>query len=222
LFNSHRVLAGGTVERMFCVPKPKRVLLLEQEVGCFGMKNRLMPMLNAIADPAHKEAMLDNLIIRSRDTELLLDKKEGMQHIASVIKAARPDVVIFDPFVEFNISNENSTQEMNIVLRNISCLRDEFGIESIFSHHVGKPEKDSPRSGADLLRGNSVIFGKGDAYLMLSPTNRAAGIIRASFTLRQDRPVPDMELFLDWTELRARFKNFIGKKNANSEPAFVS
>lgn len=222
LFNTHRVLAGGAVERMFCVPKAKRVLLLEQEVGSFGMKNRMAPMVAAISDPAHRDALLDNLIIRSRDTELLLDTDSGLKKIDRVIKESKPEVVIFDPFVEFNQGNENSTQEMNGVLRNISKLRDEHAIETMFSHHVGKPEKDSPRSGADLLRGNSVIFGKGDAYIMLQPTNRSAGIIRLNFTLRQDKPIPDMEVFLDWTELRAKFKNFYGKKAAQNEPNFVT
>jgi RecA-family ATPase len=222
LFNSHRVLAGGTVERMFCVPKPKRVLLFEQEVGSYGMKNRMMPMVNAITDPVHKDAMLDNLVIRSRDTELLLDSDAGMKRIGGIIEQVKPEVVIFDPFVEFHASEENSTMAMNNVLRNISRLRDYFGTETIFSHHCSKPSEEKRREGADLLRGNSVIFGKGDAYLMLTVGNRSAGVIRVNFTLRQDRPIQDIELFLDWTELRAKFKNFIGKKNANSEPAFVS
>lgn len=212
LFDTTRTRSGGQVERVFNIPKPQRVLYFEQEVGPYGMQSRLRPMIEA-ASPEHRDAILDNLIIHSKDCDLRLDTKEGVKRFDTVIKPLKPDVVFIDPMVEYHTSDENSTKDISVFFHNLDKLRADYGFHTTMSHHAGKTNSQNPRSGPDLLRGNSFIFGKGDSFMMLRPTNPDGGIVRVEFTLRQDRPIHPLELKLDWTELRAKHHKWCNVKD---------
>jgi RecA-family ATPase len=107
-----------------------------------------------------------------------LDTIEGMATLRESISSFKPDIVCFDPLIDFHGSDENNAREMTATFRNLRILQEDYGFSTIMSHHIGKPDATGTKDGPDMLRGSSVIFAKGDSYMMLKPTNRNAGIIR--------------------------------------------
>jgi hypothetical protein len=73
---------------------------------------------------------------------------------------------------------------------------DQYGISIIIVHHFGKPQKDSGRSGAQLLRGSSVIFDYADSYISLSNNHKEdKRYVRAYFELRNEEDTNPVSLF---------------------------
>jgi RecA-family ATPase len=196
--------SGGHTSLAFNVNEPQRVLLFEQEIGFCSMQERLRNMMPAL-QPHHAEMAMDNIFIHSEDSDLKLDSVEGCKAIGAIIEEVKPTVVCFDPLIEFHSSDENSTQQMATVLQNLTKLRQAYKFATIISHHTGKPSAENRREGPDLLRGNSVVFGKGDSFIMLSPSNRSSAIVRLDFTIRRAKPIASFNIRLDWEELRAKF-----------------
>jgi RecA-family ATPase len=216
LFGANRKRPGNKVELAFAVEQPQRILFLEQEIGFYDIRERILPAYEHLL-PSERARVDENLFIHSRDHTMMLDSPEGCKRIEEVIQRVKPTVVCFDPLIEFHTADENSTQDMAKVLHHIDILRNTYGFATIISHHTGKPNKQNPREGPDLLRGNSVIFGKGDAFLMLTPVSRNNGTLKVDFTIRRSKPLSPMELYLDWTELRAKFHKWGSGKSRVSE-----
>lgn len=210
LFGVVRKKSRQEVDR-FNIQRPYRVLLLEQEIGDFSLKDRLLPLANSLP-LEQRELLLDNLFTHSCDRNLRLDKQLGVDAIASLVEKTKPDILVFDPLAEFHHRDENSAQEMLEVMRGLDLLKDKFGIATILGHHCGKA--NDLRAGADALRGSSAIFGKGDSYLMVNVHNRGAGIIRIEPTIRRGVPIRPFLVKLDWSELRIKFMDWYTNKAA--------
>lgn len=210
LFSATRKNHGRDVIA-FPIKRPTRVLLLEQEIGDYDLKERIEPVIRSLS-PDERELALSNIYTQSCDFNLRLDTKEGMEQIETLVSQAKPEVVCFDPFFEFHSADENAAHAMSLVLRNLSILRQRFGVSLIITHHTGKPREANDRSGPDLLRGSSAIYGKGDAYLMMEVRNAPAGIIRIVPTIRRGRPIRAFYIMLDWSDLRAKFYRWSSRK----------
>lgn len=203
----------------FAVQRPYRILLFEQEIGDFSLKDRLLPMANSLPEP-QKSLFLDNVFTHSCDRSLRLDNAEGAGVIGKIIEQVKPEIVIFDPLVEFHHGDENSTQDMSRVMRGVDWVRDKFNVAVIMSHHCGKA--NDLRAGADALRGSSAIFGKGDSYFMLNVHNRGAGILLVEPTLRRGIPIRRFLIRLNWNDLKIRFDSWATNETTRktlSEPA---
>jgi hypothetical protein len=212
LFGAESRKAGNKTDRFRC-PKHCRVLLLEQEVGEFDLQKRFGSQLEMLPDnDPRKESLLSNLFVHSCDHSLQLDNPTGVAAIDSVIAEVKPDVVVFDPLIEFHTADENDTQSMTKILRNIDTLRETHKFTTILSHHTRKPSEgfgaNSPGT-PDRLRGNSALYGKGDAFLMLSVANRNAGIVRIQSTLRRGKPINDFYVKLNKTTLQFEWHGFM-------------
>jgi hypothetical protein len=127
-------------------------------------------------------------------------------------------VLCLDPLIEFHTSDENSTKDMSMVLRAIDHLRERHHFATIINHHTGKPSPEKHREGPDQLRGNSVIFGKGDSYLMIQHLNKTSSIVRIDFTVRRGRPIESVQVRLDWDALQARYFDW-GRKLKGEDKA---
>lgn len=202
----------------FGVRRPYRVLLLEQEIGDYSLKGRILAIANGLPQE-QRDLFLDNLFTHSCDRTLRLDQQAGTTAIAQLVERTKAEIVLFDPLVEFHHGDENSTKDMSQVMRFVDLLRDNYGTAVIISHHCGKP--NDLRAGADALRGSSVIFGKGDAYLMLSVHNRGAGIIAVEPTLRRGIPIRRFLAKLDWQTQQVRFHDWASTK-AMTEAAKIT
>lgn len=194
MFNAYRS-SHGRSEAAFAIPEPVRVLVIEQEVGEDDLEDRLLPNFNNL--PMDKQELVyDNFFTHSLDHELQLDVPVGVNRLSQVIGDVKPQVVIFDPLIEFHTSNENDTQGMAKMLRALDWLREKHKFAPIMVHHEGH-FNDNGRQGADRLRGSSVLFGKGDAFLMLSTYHSRCRILRVDFTIRRGKQPPSLYLRVD-------------------------
>lgn len=223
LFNAH-ITSSKVTTMTFPVARPLRVLLLEQEIGEADLRQRYQEIYKHIP-PAEQELFSENLAIKSLDHKMQLDTGDGLRYIKELIQSFKPDIVAFDPLIEFHTSNENNTQEMARILRNLDAIRESFNVAIIVCHHTAKPNAEAMRSGPDLLRGNSVVFGKGDSFIMISPLSRQDGFLKASYVLRRGKPIRPMVLKLDWLDLRTKFhewhKSTSRYQTQDDEPEFV-
>ena len=203
LFGAYRA-PHGRPEMCLPVRGGQRVLLFENEIGPRECRDRFLSLTHNMT-PEQRSLFRQSVAIHSCDYGIRLDSPDGLQRIASVIEAVRPTVVAFDPLIEFHGQDENSTQGMARVLHNLDLLRTRYQFTTIISHHTGKPDPSKGRSGPDLLRGNSVIFGKGDSFLMVTHVSRREGQLTLDFTIRRGAPISQMRLALNWAEKRAMF-----------------
>lgn len=201
LFAAYRSNHGRTA-KAFPVSEPQRVLLFEQEIGEDDLEDRLAPIVSTYSAEL-QELVYDNLYTHSLDHTLMIDKESGMREIERIVKEVKPTIVAFDPLIEFHTSDENSTHAMASVLHNLDTLRWRNHFASIVYHHEGK-EGPVARDGPDRLRGNSVLYGKGDSFVMLQVHNREALQIKASFTIRRGKPIPALYLQFD-DNMEAKF-----------------
>lgn len=211
---------AGKDHPCFLVPQPRRILLFEQEIGEIDLKARFKDTLAELSSE-QSPLLLTNLYTHSTDHSLQLDKPEGVKALDKIIGEIKPDLVAFDPLIEFHTSDENDAQEMSLVLRNLDLLREKHKFTSILSHHTKKPMEGSTGPGTpNRLRGSSALYGKGDAFLMLHVVNREAGIIKVSPTLRRGKPIRDFLLRLNKQDLRFYFDGWSNSsitKNAEKE-----
>lgn len=207
IFGAHRK-SHGREQPAFTVSKPCKVLILEQEIGEYDLKERLKMMVAGLL-PGEREKFIKNVFVHSCDHTLQFDKQEGMLRIEELVGDLKPDVVVFDPIIEFHTSDENSTHAMAGVLRNLDLLRERHKFATILTHHTGHNQ----RSGPEALRGNSILFGKGDTFLMLDVLNRNAGLIKITPTIRRGKPITPFHIMLDWSDLRAKFHSWATGKN---------
>jgi len=207
----------------FIVNRPYKVLLIEQEMTNADIQERLEP-INAILTPEERRLCNTNLIIQARDTQLRLDDwttANGAMY--ELLTAHRPEILMLDPLVEFHSQDENSAQHMGRIMRELSIMRERFALKALeVAHHSSKPGRDefAGRVGPDGLRGSSVMFGKGDSYIMLSHA-KTPGIVDVSFTIRRSKPLPGMRLQLDELTGLMNFKEWHkgGKRSHAGRPS---
>ena len=224
LFGAHSRHAGQMLPRFQCKGGAK-VLLFEQEVGEYDLKQRLQDRVRSLSE-SDSALLGSSLYIESCNHDMQLDTPQGIAKITSLVESIRPQIVIFDPIVEFHTSNENDAQEVTKVLRNLDGLRERYSFTTILSHHTKKPSEGtaggglgetSSASSPDRLRGSSTLYGKGDTFLMLSVVNRKAGIVKISPVVRRGRPINPFFVQLDPATLRFQWKGFKLPKNITIE-----
>lgn len=209
-FNAQRVLRTNEHEAVFYIPYPQKVLILEQEIGERDLQSRFTSLLTSFSS-AERLLCREKIFTYSCDANMRLDTTEGRKLIDELIRETRPDIVCFDPFIEFHSIEENSSKEMSGVLHELDKLRQRLNFTTIITHHCGKL-KEFGRGGAEKLRGSSVLHGKGDAFMMLETHGRAnMGMLQADFQFRRGRPIAEMILALDPATLRVKFDRW---KNA--------
>lgn len=209
LFGAHRSDHGRPVP-VFTVDKPRRVLIVEQEVGADDLEDRLLP--NYLALNSDERMLVDNnLMTHSFDPGLRFDTADGMMLIEEMLKAHKPEIVIFDPLIEFHCQEENSNTAMATILKNFVNLCRRCDVTPMLSHHEGK-EGQVMRDGGDRLRGATALFGKGDTFLTLRVINRNSGRIQIDFTVRRKKPIRSMIVRLDPDTLEVNFLCWQGSK----------
>ena len=167
------------------VARRYKVLYVEQELGPYGLKDRLVALVGAAPKPLE-------FYVKTRDMGMRLDTPEGRKLIWDEVAACQPDVVIFDPLAKFHLSDENSAQQMGAVMRAGDRLIEEFKCAVIYIHHTGKESFEHPRHGGDRLRGSSAIFA--DCENLMEVTRLSKGhikepILKLTFELRRGEPI---------------------------------
>jgi len=185
---------GKSVLGAWAVEKPKSVLMIEQELGEYRLRDRLAGIhgyrASAIA------AM--NFFYASKDLICKFDNPPGLQRIEEHIQSCKPDVVIYDPLVWFHSKDENDNSQMQRVMEKIIGLQEQYGHSSIIVHHMSKPGETRAGDDANSLRGASSVFGAVDSVITIQkPVPADETIIRLKFVLRNTENPPPMTLQLD-------------------------
>lgn len=182
---------------VFPVNKPWCVLYLEMELGEQGLLERLRGKAGqaGLATGLVPEGL--PLFLQARDTSMRLDTPAGRDFINQVVKATKPDLVVFDPFAKFNLGNENDVQQMGAVLRVADHITEDYGAATAFIHHIGKQDPDPAKQkrGGDRLRGSSALFADTDTMVevtRLSTEHALEPILKLSFELRRGEPIEDI------------------------------
>lgn len=184
---------------VFPVARPCRVLYIEQEIGDVGLQERFKgkdgkPGLLTGASP-----QLLDFLVKSRDTALRVDTKEGLALLYEEVESVMPDVTILDPMVKFHLLDENSAQEMAVIGRvGDHIIEKTRGGSVIWVHHAAKPPSsafENPRTGGDRLRGSSAIFADVDTVMLVdlkSSEKAVEPVLQMDFILRRGTPVGEI------------------------------
>lgn len=190
-------LAAGTAflglrnsdgDAMWPVKRPLTVLVVEQEIGKFRVKERMTQIhsyrKNAVA--------AENLYLASKDRACTLDTVEGTTALAAHIEPIKPDIVILDPLRKFHTRDEDSSTEMEKVMRSLDMLQDKYGFTLILIHHAAKRSEMRDPDDPESLRGSGHIFADADTVAMMSkPVKTNDNLIRVSWVLRSsENPHP--------------------------------
>ena len=178
--------AKETKKPIFPVYKRSKVLVIEQEMGRQGTRDRMKQMLSP------EQALGLDIYIKTRDVMLRMDTQEGKEAIEAEIAACRPDVVLADPMNKLHGVKEDSSEEIGRVLRFTDLLIEKYNLSWIWVHHSSKPSVENPRYGGDRIRGSSAIFGDVDSAILVnrkSAQDHPEPVLELEFELRRSEPM---------------------------------
>lgn len=156
-------LALGNDFLGFEVPKPRRVLLYQQEISASAMKERTEKILGD-----ESSSLLDNFLIKNTTgNSIKITKEEDRKLLYEEIAKEQPDLVIFDPLSTFHDKKENDEQDMSKVLDIFFDIMHKFKVAILLIHHYAKPSI-AKRDGSHLLRGHSVLGDRPDAIIVFN------------------------------------------------------
>ena len=208
LFNIHRVVRETQREYTFPINEAvKTILYLEQEIGEEDLKDRFQAYIKGLNNEA-RILCSERIHIHSRDGRMRLDTKDGVDNLREVIARVGPQVVFFDPLIEFHSKDENNASDMMKVLQPLTALMMELEFSAVVNHHSTKPNEKNGRYGAELLRGSSALHGKGDSFMMLKKDGKENGKVRVTFDLRRGRKVRDLFLKVNEDNFHVDFMNW--------------
>lgn len=217
------------------VPKKCRVLLIDQEVGEYGLQQRTRPMLQDL-EPKEYE---DNLWYVTKDTSLMLDSSVGVAALSRHIELVQPNVVILDPIGKMFVADENNNVEVAKIghtLEKLIAKFDHLGLSFLLSHHFGKPPKGQARDDHDPLeaynfRGASKWKDFPDTLITVSrgdkmPFPHQAWKVNMRILPRHAEEPPDMHLSVNEAkDFRVRFsqsdKRFVPRLDGHTPKANV-
>lgn len=219
-----RCLAAGEVPfgfpEFFC-PFPVKVLLVEQELGEHGLRQRAAKLWNA--EERHRLGRrMQNLFYISKIPELKLDTTLGRRILRDLCDDIKPNVLILDPIGRMHGYNENDAQEMAKMFGHLDELQksqEDNNMALIFSHHFSKPRDE--RGGFDPLdpyafRGSSKFFDNPDTLVTLQrcaelSKPHQAWSLKVRFTLRHAESPDDIILHVnERDDMRVRYVKTVG------------
>lgn len=170
-------LASGSSRAGFHVPAARRVLICQFELPTAQFAQRLSLMRKPIGDTADA-----NLFVDTEAAGHLLSAPRGWDHFLRAIRAAKADVVVFDPLYSTHNQDENDTRAMAALCQTLLRLRDASGAALIVIHHVRKAAGRHEIGSA--FRGSSALHAVGDSYLLLVRPSPSSPAVELRFQFR--------------------------------------
>lgn len=140
-------------EKWIC-EKPGSVLYVVEENSRYALTSRLKKM-GFTDDMSSRFALMHLQTVR-------LDESESADELRRDINRLQPDLVVLDPFANFHLQDENSSQGVQKVLQAITRMSQ--GVPDttfVVVHHTGKNGERS--------RGSSAIWGRMDLQFLVQP-----------------------------------------------------
>ena len=127
-----------------------KVYYVQAEIAEWALKRRVEAMTNWFSPPL---SISDIWFLTA--PALHLDTGTGLQHMESMIRKNKPDVVILDP--KYRLMTGSSEESIKAFITNIDYLRDKCGITPIIVDHARKPL--TTNRGAVMDLGGSELRG---------------------------------------------------------------
>lgn len=238
-----RALSTGT-SPFFCdkfkVFEPVKVLLIEQELGKYGLQTRVQK----IFELEDKTIYGPRLWYVSKVPEMQLDSKEGREILFDLVEQVKPNVLILDPIGRMHGYDENKADQIQSLFTALEQLIKAFNKQEmsiIISHHFGKLSSDPDKARDPLdpynLRGSSKFFDNADSLITIQRA-RSLGLphkayeLKMRFETRQDEGLPDFLMTVNEdNDLRVKFKKVyedrpisiskLGKDNSSKQLKFA-
>lgn len=187
------VASGKLCLGRYAVPKPGPVLIFAAEDPPVQVRERLAHLARARGTDF---GPLDVHLIL--DPELRLDRPEDLVRLRLTLAKHRPRMLILDPYVRLQSSNENDATEVARVLGALRTLSRTFACAILVVHHA---RKNGGAEDGQALRGSGDFWAWGDSNLyvrrrkdgvVLSIEHRAAPAppsVMLSLVAPEDGPV---------------------------------
>jgi RecA-family ATPase len=201
---------GKHEEKLWAFPitKPHKVLIVEQELGLEELKNRYSALDNSLTGQ-DLDTVCKNLFFHSCDFEIDLKNDATIKAVDRAIEEVKPDVIVFDPLKDCNSADENSSQQMGVVMKNLSRIRRSYNLSVVLIHHMTKPQRDV-EAGPEHLRGSSVLFASGDTFLTVkSNQKKYQNQVEIEFKLRRGKPITPIKVVVDCDRFECRFNGWV-------------
>lgn len=198
------------------ISKKARVLIVDQEVGEYGLQTRMLPMFADLSAEVYKE----RLWFVSKDFDLSVDTQKGLDCIRRHIDDAEPNVLMLDPVGKLFTCDENDNVAITKIGNSMYKLASAYassGLSVVLAHHFGKPPKGKQNlEGYDPLdfnnfRGASAWTGFPDT-LIACARGEKMGLPHQAWRIdmriqpRQGEEPPDMHLTVnEHKDFRVRF-----------------
>lgn len=154
---AYALSTGGLFLGHYTVAAPRTVLLIDHESSRGALSERVRR-----AEARHGEAR--TLYVISNKAFSLEDPVD-VDRLRLEISAVRPDLTVLDPLASFLRGDENSAQQMGMVVRMLRGLRDEFGTGFAIVHHVQKTKDGETTRGGERMRGSSAFYAAAEVGL---------------------------------------------------------
>lgn len=182
------------------IEKPTKVLYIDHELKPFGLQQRVLPLFTE----RELKRIEEQFWYVSGRTEIHFSSVEGRKYLERLIAETKPEVLILDPIGKMHFFDENSSPEINKLMKHLEDLiaqGREWGMSLVFAHHFGKPNRD-PQYEKDPLdhynfRGASKWCDDQDALVTAHryeelATSYEAWRVKTRWLLRHAQSLPDM------------------------------
>lgn len=201
------------------VPEPMKVLVVEQEIGEWGLKKRAARIFAG----EDRDLLRENFFGVSKVRGLAVNETDSIKFLADLVHKLGAKVVFLDPIGKMHNYDENDNSQINRLFRRLDELIDACkGLQTslVISHHFGKPGnlKDS-RFGPDdemafspyNFRGASKWFDDPDTLVVCrryeTPTPSNWWKIRSKWVQRQGESLGYMNFSVNKNnDLRVRWE----------------
>jgi RecA-family ATPase len=159
-FNRELIIGGSFLG--FKVSRPLRVLYIQAELREKRLKQRFQVAFKDVS-PEHQE----NFKIWTTRNKILINR--DIDKINYEILAFNPDVVEFDPFLNFHNLEENSSTHMGELFRMIDKIKSDHDIAIGIAQHFRKAPQDKKVkvSLLESIRGSSAMRGWADSTIAM-------------------------------------------------------
>lgn len=160
------------------VPKPVRVLLIQQEVSLAGMQDRLSKM----RAERHFDLQERFLQLTTTGAWWNLTRREDYAKLRRLIDKHKPDILILDPLYTFCPRELNTSGDIAPMMEVLSDIKSNYSLGLIVVHHFSNKENaDEPqqRTSVGRFMGHSMIANSADTTIgldFLHPKYRQASL----------------------------------------------
>lgn len=181
------VATGADFLGLHTVPERGRVLVIQMESSARAFQDRLTKMGQRFG------GVPDNLYVITGKPILLEDKKWS-ERVMNEIAVIQPKLVILDPLASMTAADENSAQEMGVIVRTLRNWRDQFHTSIVLVHHE---VKNTQGVGAQNIRGSSALHGAVEVAVRIERPDPDATRVTVKFAKfkEAERPKPFMAEF---------------------------